>query len=178
MKNQTQRASLVSFACISLLTLWSRTSFRIDNIGIYIFLKVELSSCANVKRFNLAITSKCARVVYINLSTTVLREALARLFKFSLAFKTLDANARTYGQIIYSSLLNLGEGVGVDAYVKVLDRQSPAVQQRVRDFLYYPMLRVPKEHRREVEQENSRMYPTLFPKGFQFGHDPVFVNQT
>ena len=105
-------------------------------------------------------------------------EALARLFKFSLAFKTLDANARTYGQIIYSSLLNLGEGVGVDAYVKVLDRQSPAVQQRVRDFLYYPMLRVPKEHRREVEQENSRMYPTLFPRGFQFGHDPVFVNQT
>jgi len=106
-------------------------------------------------------------------------EALARLFKFSLAFKTLDANARTYGQIIYSSLLNLGEGVGVDAYVKVLDRQSPAVQQRVRDFLYYPMLRVPKEHRAEVEQENSRMYPTLFPKGFQFGHDdPVFANQT
>ena len=65
-------------------------------------------------------------------------EALARLFKFSLAFKTLDANARTYGQIIYSSLLNLGEAIGVDAYVKVLDRQSPEVQQRVRDFLYYP----------------------------------------
>ena len=40
-------------------------------------------------------------------------EALARLFKFSLAFKTLDANARTYGQIIYSSFLNLGEGIGV-----------------------------------------------------------------
>jgi hypothetical protein len=106
-------------------------------------------------------------------------EALARLFKFSLSFKTLDGNARTYGQIIYSSLLNLGEAIGVDAYVKVLDRQPPAVQQRVRDFLYYPMLRVPKEHRAEVEQENSRAYPTLFPKGFQFGHDdPIFANQT
>ena len=106
-------------------------------------------------------------------------EALARLFKFSLAFKTLDANARTYGQIIYSSFLNLGEAIGVDAYVKVLNRQSPEVQQRVRDFLYYPMLRVPKEHRAEVEQENSRTYPTLFPKGFQFGRDdPVFADQT
>jgi hypothetical protein len=105
--------------------------------------------------------------------------ALARLFQFSLAFNSLDPNARAYGQIIYSSLLNLGEVIGVDAYVKILDRQLPAVQQRVRDFLYYPMLRVPKEHRGEAERENSRMYPTLFPKGFQFGHDdPVFAKET
>jgi hypothetical protein len=68
--------------------------------------------------------------------------------------------------------------MGVEVFVKVLDRQSPEVQQRVRDFLYYPMLRVPKEHRKQVEEENNRMYPTLFPKGFQFGHDdPVFANQ-
>jgi hypothetical protein len=76
-------------------------------------------------------------------------------------------------------LLNLGEAIGVDAYVKVLDRQSPEVQQRVRDFLYYPMLRIPKEQRKQVEEENSRMYPTLFPKRFQFGHDdPVFATET
>ena len=32
---------------------------------------------------------------------------------------------------------------------------------------------------RQLEQENSRLYPTLFPKGFQFGHDdPVFADQT
>jgi hypothetical protein len=106
-------------------------------------------------------------------------EALARLFKFSLRFQTLDANARTYGQIVYSSLLNLGEAIGVDAFVKVLDRQPPEVQQRVRDFLYYPMLRIPKEQRKTVEEENSRMYPTLFPKGFQFGHDdPLFAKET
>ena len=106
-------------------------------------------------------------------------EALACLFKLSLAFKTLDANARTYGQIIYSSLLNLGEGIGVDMYVKVLDRQPPELQQRVRDFLYYPMFRVPKERRKQVEEENQRAYPTLFPKTFQFGHDdPVFAKET
>jgi hypothetical protein len=102
-------------------------------------------------------------------------EALARLFKFSLVFKTLDANARTYGQIIYSAFLNLGEVT--DAYFKVLDRQPPEIQQRVRDFLYYPYLKVPKEHRKEAEQ--GRAYQMLFPKGFQFGrNDPVFAKET
>jgi len=106
-------------------------------------------------------------------------DALGRVFISSRQFNTLDKNARTYGQIIYSSLLNIGEHMGVPAYVKIIDRQPPDVQQRVRHFLYYPMLHVPKEHRKEVEDENSRMYPTLFPKGFQFGHDdPVFANQT
>ena len=29
------------------------------------------------------------------------------------------------------------------------------------------------------KEENNRMYPTLFPKGFQFGHDdPVFAKET
>jgi hypothetical protein len=104
-------------------------------------------------------------------------EALARFFKLSLAFSKLDDHARAYGQVLYSSLLNLGEQIGVEAYVKVLDRQSPEVQQRVRDFLYYPMLRVPKEHRKEAEDETRKMYPTLFPTDFQFGHsDPIFAD--
>jgi len=104
-------------------------------------------------------------------------DALGRVFSFSRQFNTLDKYARTYGQIIYSSLLNLGEQIGVEAYVKVLDRQSPEVQQRVRDFLYYPMLQVPKEHRKEAEDETRRMYPTLFPVGFQFGRgDPIFAD--
>jgi hypothetical protein len=102
--------------------------------------------------------------------------ALGRLFKLSLSFKTLDGNARAYGQVIYSSLLNLGEVIGVDAYVKVLDRQPPDVQQRIRDFLYYPMLRVPKERREQSIEETKRDYPTLFPKGYEFGHnDPIFA---
>jgi hypothetical protein len=88
-----------------------------------------------------------------------------------------DDHARAYGQVLYSSLLNLGEQIGVETYVKVLDRQSPEVQQRVRDFLYYPMLGVPKEHRKEAEDETRKMYPTLFPTGFQFGHiDPIFAD--
>jgi hypothetical protein len=40
------------------------------------------------------------------------------------------------------------------------------------------MLGVQKEHRKEVEEENSRFYPTLFPKGFEFGHDdPIFAKE-
>lgn len=102
-------------------------------------------------------------------------EALARLFKLSLNFKTLNRNARTYGQMIYSCWLRLGETYGVDSFLKVLDRQPEEVQQRVRDFLYYPLLRTPKEKRKETLEELRRMYPRLFPSDFQFGrNDPVF----
>ncbi|MEY2530944.1 MAG: hypothetical protein QOI96_1029 [Verrucomicrobiota bacterium] len=105
-------------------------------------------------------------------------EALARLFRFSLSFKTLDRDARTYGQIVYSSLLNLGEMIGEEAYVKVLDRQSAEVQQRVRDYFYYPLLIVAKERRKEREEETRKNHPVLFPKTFQFGRgDPVFAKE-
>jgi hypothetical protein len=102
-------------------------------------------------------------------------DALARLFSLSHRFKKFDRNSRTYGQVMYSCWLRFGEAYGVDLYLKVLDRQPDDVQQRVRDFLYYPLLRVPKDKRRENQEEIRRMYPRLFPTGFQFGHnDPIF----
>ena len=102
-------------------------------------------------------------------------DALARLFGLSLKFKTFDRKARTYGQIMYSCWLRFGELYGVDLYLKVLDRQPEEVQQRVRDFLYYPLLRMPKEKRKENVEEMRRMYPRLFPTDFQFGrNDPIF----
>jgi hypothetical protein len=102
-------------------------------------------------------------------------EALARLFALSLKFKRFDKNARTYGQIMYSCWLKFGEAYGVELYLKVLDRQPDEVQQRVRDFLYYPLLRMPKEKRKENQEEIHRMYPRLFPSDFKFGrNDPIF----
>ncbi len=102
-------------------------------------------------------------------------DALARLFSLSLGFKKFNKNARTYGQVMYSCWLRFGEAYGVDLYLKVLDRQPADVQQRVRDFLYYPLLRVPKEKRKENQEEIHRMYPRLFPNDFQFGrNDPIF----
>jgi hypothetical protein len=106
-------------------------------------------------------------------------DALARLFNLSLAFKKFDRNARTYGQIMYNCWLRFGESYGVDLYLKVLDRQSADVQQRVRDFLYYPLLRMPKDKRKENQEEIHRMYPRLFPTDFQFGHNnPIFGKRT
>lgn len=102
-------------------------------------------------------------------------DALARLFGLSLKFKKFDRYSRTYGQVIYSCWLRFGEAYGVDLYLKVLDRQPADVQQRVRDFLYYPLLRMPKEKRKENQEEIRRMYPRLFPSDFQFGrNDPIF----
>jgi hypothetical protein len=102
-------------------------------------------------------------------------DALGRLFGLSLKFKKFDRNARTYGQIMYSCWLRFGEAYGVDLYLRVVDRQPDEVQQRVRDFLYYPLLRTPKEKRKENQEEIRRMYPRLFPTDFQFGrNDPIF----
>lgn len=102
-------------------------------------------------------------------------EALARLFGLTLKFKKFDRNARSYGNIMYSCWLKFGETYGVDLYLRVLDRQPDDVQQRVRDFLYYPLLRMPKEKRKENLEEIRKMYPRLFPTDFKFGrNDPIF----
>ena len=77
-------------------------------------------------------------------------DALARLFGLSLKFKTFDRKARTYGQIMYSCWLRFGELYGVDLYLKVLDRQPEDVQQRVRDFLYYPLSACPRRNGRKT----------------------------
>jgi hypothetical protein len=102
-------------------------------------------------------------------------EALARLFGFSLKFKKFDRNTRAYGQVVYSCFTKFREVYSVDLYLKILDRQSADVQQRIRDLLYYPLLRVPREQRKENREEISHMYPRLFPPDFEFGHnDPIF----
>ena len=103
-------------------------------------------------------------------------EALGRVFIFSREFNTLDKSARTYGQIIYSSLLNIGEAIGIDRYIKIIDRQPPDVQQRVRDFLYYPDWH---SHRAQNRHVYEKVYPGLFPKSYQFGRgDPIFAKET
>lgn len=110
---------------------------------------------------------------------TIDEDALGRVFLFSRQFTALDKNARTYGQVIYSSLLRIGEVIGVDHYVKIIDRAPPDVQQRVRDFLFYPFTRHPKARWEEALQASRDMYPGLFPKHFQFGRgDPIFANET
>ena len=102
--------------------------------------------------------------------------ALGRFFAFSTKFSELDDSARCYGQILYSSLLNLGDAVGVEAYADVIAKESPAVQQRVRDFLYYPTLTGPERERWLIEVTTRADYPTLFPRNYVYGRDdPMFA---
>jgi hypothetical protein len=106
-------------------------------------------------------------------------DALGRVFIFSRQFNALDKNARIYGQIIYSSFLNIGEHIGVPAYAKIIHRQPADVQQRIRDFLFYPTAHnVPKAQWEATLDEVGQMYPGLFPKNFEFGHeDPIFAKE-
>jgi hypothetical protein len=102
-------------------------------------------------------------------------DALARLFMFSREFAELDRNARTYGQIVYASFFRLGEVLGVPYCVKMIDRQPPDVQQRVRDFLYYPDWRARRDENRKVYES---VYPGLYPKDYEFGRDdPIFAKE-
>ena len=106
-------------------------------------------------------------------------DALGRVFVFSRRFSRLDRYARAYGQVIFSSLLNIGEQIGVPAYAKVIDRQPADVQQRIRDFLFFPIARqAPKARWEEALAQSREMYPGLFPKQFQFGRDDaIFANE-
>jgi hypothetical protein len=102
-------------------------------------------------------------------------DALGHVFIFSRQFDTLDKNARAYGQVIYCSLLNIGEAIGVQRYVKIIDRQPPDVQQRVRDFLYYGDW---KAHRKEAREFYEKAYPGLYPRGYEFRRDdPIFAKE-
>jgi len=52
------------------------------------------------------------------------------------------------------------------------------VQQRILDFLYFPITFVPPEQRAEAQKE-ARRSTTLFPAGYVFGAgDPIFKNFT
>lgn len=103
-------------------------------------------------------------------------EGLGRFFRFSLKFQSFDQNARTYGQLVFNSFLNLGEAYGVKPYAAVLDHQSAEVRQRVRDFLSYPTSTLPAEERDEGKVFLTQGCPALFPPQFQFAHgDALFV---
>jgi hypothetical protein len=102
-------------------------------------------------------------------------EALGRVFAFSLQFASLDKNARAYGQIIYSSFLNLAEANGIEHYSRLVEWQPDPVRQRIRDFIFFGATQAPKEVRESVERDTREGAPLLFPKDYVFGKDnPVF----
>lgn len=95
--------------------------------------------------------------------------ALARVFAFSTRFERLDTNARAYGQIVYSAMLNLGERRGLPWFARVVAAQPPEARQRVRDFLFYDVTQAPKKDRANAEATARRSAPDLFPADYVFG---------
>lgn len=95
--------------------------------------------------------------------------ALGRVFMFSLKFSQLDRNAKTYGQIVYSSFLNLADFYGVNRYAEIVAAQPESVRQRIRDFIYYDATQAPRKHRKETEAALRATAPALFPNDYAFG---------
>jgi hypothetical protein len=99
------------------------------------------------------------------------KDALARVFGLSATFERMDAVTKVYGNLIFTSFLNLVEARGETFFAEALASQPEAVRQRVRDFVYYAVTRVPKGHRKEVEKEVRRDFHLLFPADYVFGQD-------
>ena len=93
---------------------------------------------------------------------------LARVFGLAASFQTLDANARAFGNLLFSTFLNIGESRGDAIFVKAIDLIPESERQRVRDFLFYPVLLTPAEHRTEAERAAREQFPRLFPSDYQF----------
>ena len=101
--------------------------------------------------------------------------ALSRVFQFSLKFTKLDENARTYGQIIWSSLLNMAEVRGIVWYSGLVAQQPKEVQQRIRDFLHYAVSIDEPSHEKDMSEKERAEWLKLFPKDYAFGaSDPIF----
>lgn len=101
--------------------------------------------------------------------------ALARVFRFSLKFTELDANANTYGQIIYSSFL--GEAYTTKQYARLVAAQPDTVRQRVRDFLYYEMIHDDPDTVREQEEKQSSDWLLLFPRNYSYGSQDLLFRK-
>ena len=102
-------------------------------------------------------------------------DAFVRVFQFSTRFTRLDAHARAYGNLLYSAFLNIMESDGDGVFVAALAKSPEDLRQRVRDFFYYPVRKVPRRHRAEVEKEVRRDYPRIFPTEYEFGkNDALF----
>jgi len=100
-------------------------------------------------------------------------KALARVFELSTTFKSLNFEARAYGNLLFSTLLNLGETRGNQIFIDALALINDSCRQRVRDFFYYPVKLVPKRKRAEIERETREHQPWLFPPEYEFGKNDV-----
>jgi hypothetical protein len=102
--------------------------------------------------------------------------ALARVFGLASGFKSLDAQAKAYGNLLYSTFLNIVERQGDGIFVSAIALLPESEWQRVRDFLFYPVRLAPRKHRAEVERETREQFPKLYPPEYEFGKNDALFN--
>jgi hypothetical protein len=103
------------------------------------------------------------------------RDGLEQILSLSVHFDALDIRARMYGNFVYACLLNLVDSYGEQYFAEALDSQSAQAQQRVRDFLVYPLFQLPQEERETQLREAREELPLISPDAYVFGqHDSLF----
>lgn len=103
------------------------------------------------------------------------RDALETVLRLSAEFGELGVPARLYGNLLVAIFLNLGEANGPDYFIGTMTSLKPVLQQRIRDFLWYPIFCIPDENRGHIESEYRKEFPRLWPADYVFGKDdPLF----
>ncbi|HZC82049.1 MAG TPA: hypothetical protein VE222_10110 [Nitrospiraceae bacterium] len=101
--------------------------------------------------------------------------ALATVFRFGTTFDVMDSHAKAYGNLMFSTFLNIMESRGEEIFVKALNLLSDDEKQRTRDFFYYPVHILPKPDRERQEKDAREQFPHLFPPEYEFGkNDKLF----
>lgn len=97
------------------------------------------------------------------------RKGLEQVFSLATKLETMDAVTKVYANVIYSAFLNLVEERCEKYFAKALESQPPLVQQRIRDFIYYPVTQLQAEQRQAEESELKTQFPRVFPSSYVFG---------
>ena len=98
------------------------------------------------------------------------QKALTDAFEFGATLRAPDANARAYGNLIYSAFLDLME-TRPEVFTQALLAASPAARQRIRDLVYYPLHKVKPSERADADAEAPKDFPLIFPADYRYGAD-------
>ena len=96
-------------------------------------------------------------------------DALSNVLGLSVHFDKMDKITRVYGNLVFTSFLNLVEDRGEEFFVNSIEVHPAGVQQKIRDFVYFAVMRVPQQHKEEVEKETREHFRRMFPAGYVFG---------
>jgi hypothetical protein len=104
------------------------------------------------------------------------KKALERILGLSIQFHRLDGSARTYGNVVYSIFLSLGEQKN-NGFMSALSVQDKSVKQRIRDILWHPLLCLPADQRVAGERATREAIPRVWPPEYSFGLDDSVFGQ-